>query len=528
MTTGTGTLVRLALRRDRVFLPVSLVSLVAFAAGSAAATVGLYPTEASRVKAAEAANATPAIRALYGPVYDPTSVGAIAMLKTTAFGALLAALVSALLVVRHTRAEEESGRLELMSAGVLARHAPLTAALLVSVVADVVIGTVTTLAVVAAGLPWAGSVAFGLAWVSAGVVFAAVAAVAVQLTERSRTATGITVSVLGAAYLLRAAGDLGHGRGWLSWLSPVGWAQQIRPYAGNRWPVAVLPVLLAAVLVALAHALVARRDLGAGLVAARPGPSTATPGLRSPLALAWRLQRPLLLAWTAGFAVLGAVMGSIATDVGGFLDSAESRDLIVKLGGVHGLTDAFLATEFGFLAVFASAYGIQAALRLRSEETEQRAEPVLATAVSRARWLASHVVIALGGSALLLAVAGLTAGVTNGAQAGGLGPAVRRLLPAALVQVPAVWVLVAIVVLLVGLAPRAATAAWGVLVAFLLIGELGPLLHVAQTVQDVSPFAHVPRLPGGEYSSAPLMSLAAAAGVLLVAGFVGFRRRDVG
>jgi ABC-2 type transport system permease protein len=528
MTAGTGTLVRLALRRDRVFLPVALVSLVTFAAGSAAATVGLYPTEASRVTAAEAANTTPAIRAIYGPVHDPTSLGAIAMLKTTAFGALLVALVSALLVVRHTRAEEESGRLELMSAGVLGRDAPLTAALLVAVAADVVIAAVTTVAVVAAGLPWAGSAAFGLTWASAGVAFAAVAAVAVQLTERSRMATGITVSVLGAAYLLRAAGDVGDGRGWLSWLSPVGWAQQIRPYAGNRWPVAVLPVLLAVVLVGVAHALVARRDLGAGLVAARPGPATGAPGLRSPLALAWRLQRPLLAAWTAGFAVLGAVMGSIATDVGGFLDSSESRDLIVKLGGVHGLTDAFLATEFGFLAVFASAYGIQAALRARSEETGQRAEPVLAAAVSRPRWLGSHVVVALGGSALLLAVAGLAAALTNGGQTGDVGAAVRRLLPAALVQVPAVWVLVAIVVVLVGLAPQAATGAWGALLLFLLIGELGPLLHVDRAVQDVSPFAHVPRLPGGDYSSGPLLGLALTTAVLLVAGFLGFRRRDLG
>jgi ABC-2 type transport system permease protein len=263
-------------------------------------------------------------------------------------------------------------------------------------------------------------------------------------------------------------------------------------------------------------------------VAARPGPATGAPGLRSPLALAWRLQRPLLAAWTAGFAVLGAVMGSIASDVGGFLDSSESRDLIVKLGGVHGLTDAFLATEFGFLAVFASAYGIQAALRARSEETGQRAEPVLAAAVSRPRWLGSHVVVALGGSALLLAVAGLAAALTNGGQTGDVGAAVRRLLPAALVQVPAVWVLVAIVVVLVGLAPQAATGAWGALLLFLLIGELGPLLHVDRAVQDVSPFAHVPRLPGGDYSSGPLLGLALTTAVLLVAGFLGFRRRDLG
>jgi ABC-2 type transport system permease protein len=528
--TGTGTLVRLALRRDRVFLPVAGLSLVTLAAGSASATVGIYPTEASRVKAAEAANATAALRALYGPVYDPTSLGGIAMLKTTAFGALLVALVSMLLVVRHSRAEEESGRLELMSAGVLGRHAPPSAALAVAVGASTVIGAVTAVAVVAAGLPATGSVAFGLTWATAGIAAAAVTGVAVQLAERSRTATGVTVAVLGAAYLLRAAGDSASdgSRTWLSWLSPIGWSQQIRPYGGNRWPVAVLPVLLAVLLVGLAYVLVARRDLGAGLVAARPGPATGAPRLRSPLALAWRLQRSLLAAWAAGFAVLGAVMGSIATDVGGFVDSAESRDLIVKLGGVDGLTDAFLATEFGFLAVIASAYGIQAALRPRSEETELRAEPVLATGVSRARWLGSHVLVALGGSAVLLVVAGTAAGLTNGAQAGDPGAALGRLLGAAVVQVPAVWVLVAIVVALVGRAPRAAATAWGALVVFLLLGELGTLLGLDPAVQGVSPFAHVPRLPGGDYSSAPLLGLLATAALLLTAGFTGFRRRDVG
>jgi ABC-2 type transport system permease protein len=286
--------------------------------------------------------------------------------------------------------------------------------------------------------------------------------------------------------------------------------------------------MLTLVLAALAVALVARRDLGAGLLAARPGPATAAPRLGSPLALAWRLQRSLLASWAAGFAVLGAVMGSIATNVGGFVDSAQSRDLIVKLGGVNGLTNAFLATEFGFMAVIASAYGIQAALRLRSEETEQRAEPVLATSVSRARWLGSHLIVALAGSALLLVVAGTAAGLTNGAQAGDPGAALGRLLGAALGQVPAVWVLVGIVVVLVGLAPRAATAAWVALVVFLLIGELGALLGLDRAVQDVSPFAHVPRLPGGELSAAPLLWLAATAAVLVAAGFAGFRRRDIG
>ena len=202
------------------------------------------------------------------------------MLKTIAFGALLVALFTSVLVVRHTRAEEDSGRLELMSAAVLGRYAPLAAALAVAVGASVVLGGVTAVALIATGLPVAGSVAFGLTWACAGTAFAAVAAVAAQLTDRARTATGSAVAVLGCAYLLRAIGDSAGGATWVSWLSPIGWAQQIRPYGGNRWVVAALPLTFAAVLVGVAVLLTDRRDLGAGLLPARPGAASAAPGLR--------------------------------------------------------------------------------------------------------------------------------------------------------------------------------------------------------------------------------------------------------
>ncbi|GDY33062.1 ABC transporter permease [Gandjariella thermophila] len=528
---GTGSLVRLALRRDRVLLPAWLAVFVLMAAGSAGATVGIYPTAASRAQAAASINDTPSLVALYGLVYDPTSLGAVALIKMIAFGAALVAVLSVVVVVRHTRAEEEAGRLELVGATVVGRHAPLAAALLVAVAANVVLGLVTAASLVAAGLPAPSSAAFGLAWAGVGIAFAAVAAVAAQVTESGRAAIGTACAVLGAAYVLRAIGDTsaasGSGPGWLSWLSPVGWGQQVRPYAGDRWWVLLLPAGFAAVLTAAAYALVLRRDHGGGLLPDRPGRPTTAPSLRGPLALAWRLQRGSLLGWTAGFVLLGVVFGNVASGVGRLVTSPQAREMISRLGGEHALTDAFMATELGFVGVLAAAFGVQAALRLRTEETALRAEPLLATPVRRLAWAGSHLTVALAGTAVLLAGAGLGAGLAHAAGTHDAGQ-VGRVLLGALVHAPAAWVVTGVVVAAFGLAPRLVVAGWVALVAFLLLGVLGPVFRLDQWAMDLSPFTHVPRLPGGELSATPLVCLVLVAAALVVVGLAGFRRRDIG
>jgi ABC-2 type transport system permease protein len=527
--TGTGQLARLALRRDRVLLPLWIALFAAVAGLSAAATVDLYPTVDSRMVAAVNINRAPSLVALYGRVYDPTSLGAVALWKMAGFGTALVCALALVIVVRHTRAEEEHGRLELVGAAVVGRLAALTAALLVAVGACLGIGLLTAAALTATGLPPAGSLAFGMAWASAGIVFSAVAAVAAQITRGARAAVGITAAALGAAYLLRAVGDAAGdgGVGWLSWLSPIGLAQQVRAFAGERWWVFAVLVAVAIALTGCAYALAARRDLGAGLIADRPGPSAAAPGLRSPLALAWRLQRGALLAWMAAFAVIGLVLGNLAANVGGLLDSPQARELITLIGGEKGITAAFLAAELGIMGVIVSIYGVQAATRLRSEETGQRAEPVLATAVSRTSWACSHLAVALFGTLALLLTAGLAAGIGDALQLGDTGR-LWSVVAGALVQFPAAAILIGIVIAAFGLFPRATGAGWAALIAFALLGEVGPLLKLDQWVMDLSPFAHVPKLPGGEVAVASLLWLTAIAAGLIAIGLAGFRRRDIG
>ncbi len=523
--TGTAVLVRLALRRDRLLIPLWIGLSASMVWFSASATVDLYPTAASRIEAANMINSTASLVALYGPIYDPTSLGALSMTKMTAVYASLVSILMVMLVVRHTRAEEEAGRLELVGSGVVGRAAPMTAAMLVVGGASAVLGLLAAAGLLAAGLPVIGSLVFGAGWAATGLCFSAVAAVAAQVTTGSRAANGLGFTVIALAYMARAIGDLAEeGPGWLSWLSPIGWNQQIRAFAGDRWSVLVLPLAATAVLVPVAFTLRRRRDLGSGLLRDRPGPAAGA--LSSPAGLAWRLQRPLLVAWTAGSAVMAFMMGSIANNVASLLDSPAMKDIIQQLGGKQGLTDAFLAAVLGLVSTIIAAYGISAVGRLHTEESAGHAESVLATAIPRIGWAASHWLIALAGVAWLMLVAGLAAGVGH-AIAIGDPSQVLHITVAALARIPAAWVLVSLVVAVWGLWPYATGVVWGAYAAFIVVGEFGQLWGVPPWVMDFSPFTHSPVLPGPDAQLWGTLWLTVIAGAFLAGGSAAFRHRDL-
>jgi ABC-2 type transport system permease protein len=526
---GTRGLIRLILRRDRFLLPLWILVLALLPVQTAAGIDQFYSSPAALQELYGTVQSTPGLLALLGPVFGAT-LGALTVWRAGLVFTLVG-LASLLTVIRHTRTDEEAGRRELLGSTVVGRHAPLGAALLVTFAADLAVGAVLGAAMLGLGLPATGSVAYGLSVAAAGWMFAAVGAVAAQLTEGAGGARGIGLGALGVAYGLRAAGDTAgsdSGLGWLSWLSPIGWAQQTRPYAGERWWVFALPLAFVVVLVSAAFVLLGRRDVGAGVLPARLGPAEAAPWLRSPLALAWRLQRGMLLAWTAGLAVMGAVIGSVADSVNDMANqSAQLKDLLEQLGGEQALSDAYIAGAMVIFALAAAGYAIQATLQLRAEEEGLRAELVLATAVSRWRWAASHLLFGLLGPAVALAAAGLAEGLAYGLVGGDVGRQLPRVLAGALVQLPAVLVLSGIAMALFGLLPRLTPASWAALALAAFLALFGPLLQLSQWLLDLAPFSHIPRVPGADVSATPLAWLLAVAAVLVVVGLAGFRRRDL-
>ena len=433
------------------------------------------------------------LRAMYGPPFDLTSAGGFTASRIGGFAAAFIALMSLLAVVRHTRAEEEAGRLELLRSAVVGRHAPLAAALLVTIGANVALAAIVIIGLISENVPLAGALALGLGFVGCGIVFAGIGAVTAQISENARPARGMAASVLGVAYLLRAVGDGSDTAPWLSWLSPVGWTQQTRAFAGERWWVLLIPLAL----------------------------STA-------VGLAWRLQRGSLLAWVIGVAIFAGAIGSVANgalDI--FKGNAQLEEIFQRLGGGQSLIDAFFAAVLPVMATVATIHTVGAMLRLRAEETDTRVEQVLGTAVTRTRLFGSHLVHAVASPPILMTAAGLSAGGAYAVSAHDVSK-VWAVLGGALVLVPAMWIFTGVTMALIGMAPEHSVLAWGALIACGVLGQLGPILQLPEKVLQISPFANVPKLPGHDLELLPLAILIAIAIALTAAGTWGYQRRDIG
>ncbi|WP_165966549.1 anibiotic ABC transporter [Actinomadura sp. 7K507] len=537
MTTFTATfrLARLALRRDRVQLPLWLLGLTAVTGLVASSISGLYQTEEEQAAYARS-NVSSAVSRVFNGVVPEANQGGIVVAETYSLVAILTALMSILMVVRHTRQNEETGRAEMIGSMIVGRHAALSAALLVTLGANALLAALVTAALAAGGLPAAGSLMLGAAIGATGASFAGVAAVTAQITESARAANGIAAAVLGLTYLLRGLGDglapaeagaLRVTSLWPSWLSPLGWAQRTEPFAADRpWPL-LLHATLLIVLVATAYRLTDHRDVGTGMLPVRRGPATAPPGLLSPLGLAWRLQRGVLYGWAAGMLVVGGMLGAVGDQAEELLGTSDDlTEIIGRLGGSGDLVDAYFSAMLSLTGVIIAGYTVQALLRMRAEETGPL-EGVLATAVSRPRWMAAHIACAMLGTAAVLAVNGLAGGLAYAAAAGSFDK-VPALLGASMVQLPATLALAGFAVAAIGLLPKWSVAiSWTALAVCLLIGQVGPILELPQWATNLSPFTHTPALPSSDLTLLPLAALAAGAAALTAAGLAAFRRRDL-
>lgn len=525
---GTATLLRLIARRERFRTPAWIVGIAGVMLAGAAAYPGLYPTAAERQAQAAIFDSNPAMKAMAGPGHGIENYTFGAMMTNEYLGIMVVAvaLMSIFLVVRHTRAEEEDGRAELVRAHPTGSAAPLTAALVATAVANVVLGAIVAVGLASLGIEtidWPGSLLFGAAFTAVGLVFAGVAAVTSQLTQYSRAASGLAGAILGAAYLLRAVGDVMDNG--LSWLSPVGWAQATAAYVDDSWAPIALALVATVLLAHLAFRLAARRDLGAGLRAERQGAAYGSAFLGTPLGLAWRLQRSSLLWWAGAMVLIGAVYGSAMNVIEDYADNEVVARMMESLGGTT-LTEAYLSMILSLLAIVVAIFAITTALRPRREETSGRSDGVLATGVSRVRWYAAHLVIALVGSLVVLLLAGLGLGLAAYAVTGD-GGVVGQAVGAIATYTPAVWVMAGVAVVAVGWAPRATTVAWLVVAFAFFIVYLGGLLGLPDWLVNLSPFSHVPPMPAESFSGMPLAWLTLVAAVLVGVGLAGFGRRDL-
>lgn len=533
---GTWRLVRLALRRDRMVLPAWLVVITGLTGAVAASTPTLYSSLTERTETAVFSAANIAARVVDGPA-SGVHIGALTMLELYKFLAILAALMSFQAVLRHTRQNEDAGRTELLGSTSLGRHAQLTAAVLVAVSANIIlIGTVTG-ALLMNDLDVEGSIISGVSVGAFGMLFVAIAAVAAQVMSTQREASTFVALVLGATFLLRAVGDAS-GKAeddptvlvssWVTWLSPMGWGQQVRPFYQNNWDVFILFGAAVPVLIGLAYSLAHFRDIGEGMFSTRPGPLYAGVTLRGPIGLAWRLHRGALIGWGAGMVIAGVVFGAVADSIDDVVNMSDQfAQLLVPDQSDSDRLNFYFTFVVGVLAIVATGFTVQTLLRPRAEEVSGHLEPVLASATGRIRWLMSHLIVSVLGSVLVVCLLGIGGAAAYGAVKGELD-AGTGMLTAAVVQIPAVVTVAAVVVMAFAFIPRSAPAvSWAVLIMCLVLSQFGELLELPQSVINMSPFTHVPKVPAEDMEWRPVSVLLGTAVVLTMVGLARFRGRNV-
>ena len=514
-TAGTTLLLRQDLRRDRIVVPAWLSVLVLMTFTSASATRTLFSSLQDRENIATMLNDQPGLVALYGPILDPSSAGELAMSKLTVLYALFSTILYVVLVRRHTRVEEESGRAELIGGTAVGRDAPLGAAIVESSIVAVGLGLLVTVANVLGGLPVVGSVWFGVSWVGTGLVATGTASVACQVSASARTCAAVAAGLLAGTFAIRAFGDAVASLHWLSWLSPLGWNTQLRAWSDPRGWVAGLYVVLAVALISLARVMATRRDLGSGLLGSRPGRESGW--MAGPWSLTLRLQRTSLIVWTTGVAGMGALFGAMAPGFDDVLNTGGGRELIERLGG------AFVAALLPITAMAVTVLPISVITRAQHDEEAGRIALAMASGSTRSRWFVATAVSAALFAAWLLLVAGASLWVGYHSAGGSLP---MSLVGAAVGWTPAVCVVGAIALL--GVAVRLGWVGWASLVLFVTLTLVGELLELPNSLIRLSPYSAVPTYPATPWEWTPVLVLTALATVVSGLAAWLFARRDLG
>lgn len=524
--TGTGHLLRLILRRDRLVLPLWIVGLGGTITASALAVPSIYDTPEKIAGYASAVGTSPVSYLMSGRQAGIDSLGGIVANEISQVAQLGICLMVMFLVVRHTRAEEESGRAELVRSTVVGRHAATLGGLIYGVAAALVIGLITTVAMLAVELDPVGSLTYGAGLTLLGLCYVAITLVAAQVSTSARGALALTGAAIAAGYLVRGVGAMQDNA--LVWASPFGWAQRMDAFGAERWWPALLLILVTAALLGVAGWLTVRRDFAGGVLPARPGRPRASRFLGSPLGLTIRLQRGLIVGWAGGLTLLGLLYGAVMPTIPDLV--ASNPDIAEVIGASpdveQTLIDAFLGYIFLFMAVISCGFAVTSVLRLRTEEEAGRAELVLTTGVRRVSWMAATVVVACVGALLLSLLMGLGLAVGYAVGLGEWDRIVEQVSGQAS-YLPGVLLLAGIAVAIVGLWPRRSMLAWAAVAFVVLQAMLGEMLRLPEWVDSLSPFSHLPAVPVDRFDPVPGLVELGLAAILVVLGLWAFRRRDI-
>ena len=524
---GFGAMVRRQLRVNRTVLIVVAALTTVNSVVQVTSFSSVFPDPATRAADLAAFTNNTGLRALYGYPYDIGDATGWLAWRSMGFMAMVMSVWAAFITVGALRGEEETGRAELALSQLQPRRVWFAAALTAVTLETLAIGAANMAGLALFCVPrgfmnLVNCLEVSLQFMLPALLFAAVGAIASQLVGTARGARIAAGAVLVVAFFGRTAADVGSGIGWVRWLTPLGWFEELHPPAPPSVAALLAIALSTAALVLVTVPMLAARDIGLGLLPQADSRPTRRFLLGSPWQAALRDDIPQIVIWLAGAVLTMLLMGSLTKTV---LDLYASNSAFSRLLGSSFGLDAYISAVFAIVQVVVALLAVTLVAGARWEEATGRLELLLAAPLPRVRWLLSRAAVATT-AALLLALVS-AAGLWAGAAATGQGVGFGSLMGAALNCVPLILLTVGGTCALFALAPRATAFAYAPLTVAFLWDALGTVLKAPAWSLDLSPFHALAVVPLEAFALAPAAILTGlGVGLALVAALV-FRGRDL-
>jgi ABC-2 type transport system permease protein len=491
--------------------------------------VALYPTAASRLKLGSSLQS---YVVLVGPAHHAETIAGFTVWKVLVFCAVIAGIWGVRASVGLLRGQEDTGQWELLLSGPTSNRQATGQALLGFGAASLEMFVVTALCTLLAGtlpgvhFPTANSLLFAMNLVVTGTLFLAVGALTSQLWGSRAEATTAGMLVLGGSYLLSMVANSRTGLGWLRWLTPIGWVEELRPFRDTQPLALALPLASAAMCGWIALLLAGRRDVLRGVLPERAGPARGSRLLRGPTSLAVKLIRNSAMAWLAGLGLFAGVFGMLTRSAAAIYASTPQLATVLSRLGAHRVSQAFLGTMFLMYAVALAVLAASLMAAIREEEASGRLDNLLVQPLPRLTWLASR----LGPALALVVAVGLAAAVATwlGAASQHARIDLGTCLEAGVnTLAPAIFVLGA-GTLVLGLRPRwTAAISYGIVGYSFLMELLGSFIRGNEWIKGSSLFSHMALAPAAAPDWSQAFIVIAIGGAAAALGVMAFQRRDL-
>jgi len=521
----TGRIMRLLFRQARLKIILWLVGVL----GVSLAVAFIYPNiyqSAEDLAGFGATMQNPAMIAMLGPAYESLeayNVGVAYATEMLVFTAIAVAIMNILLVSSSTRVDEEEGRLEIVRSLPVGRLSYTTASMLTILVVNAVLVLVHGFGLSAVGydpFTWEAAFLYSLNLGFTGLFFAGVTVVSAQLAETSRGTKGIAFGVLIISYLVRAVGDALNET--VSLFSPLGWTVRTEVFVNNIWWPIIALAVGSVVLIAIGFILNSRRDISQGLLPQTPGKTRASKLLKTMPGLVWRLEKTKIISWIIGIFLLAAAFGAILGDLETYFSDMEVLQAFLPNQDSASMTEQFIVLIFGIMSLFTGVPAVTMMISLKKEETDERLDNIYSRVVSRTRAMFSYYIIGLIFIVVIQVLMG--AGIyATASQVMDEPLAFETFMEAALVYIPALWFMLGLATLLVGLIPKATGLIWLYLAFTFVVMYLGDVFEFPEWINNLSVFYHTPET----FERAPLLIISGLAVIISIVGFIGYNKRDI-